>query len=195
MKRFIIWLVPIILLLAAIPFLLIYNVSSLAKIFGVLVVVLTTLAIRYWMFRSRVAKSSADSVKLTTNERFFLRQHIPYYNRMGVQIKKTFERDVCRILTEVSFDNYDRTEVSKDSCLAFASIISLINITADIALWKGTIVVFWEKEEAETAVQESSEVIFLNESTIINALKQYQLPESELILPAAYQALLVKQGV
>ena len=193
MKRFIVWLFPIVILLAGIPLLLIYNVSSLAKIFGIVVVVLTTLAIRYWMFRSKNQKVYGDRIKLTVNEHFFLKEHIPFYTRMGIQTRKTFEECVCQLLSDVSFDNFDHTEAAKDACLSFASVVALINSQSNISLWKETVVVFWDKEGIESSLQGLNEVIFLNEGVLLTCLKEFRSPESQLVLPSEYQHLLIKQ--
>lgn len=52
MKRFLPWLLPIAILLIGVPALLMLKVVAFAKIAGVIMVVLTTVAIRFWLYNA-----------------------------------------------------------------------------------------------------------------------------------------------
>lgn len=192
MKRFLVWLLPIIVLLAGIPLLLIYKVTTIAKISGVIIVLLTTLAIRYWMFRSKNKRVYGERVKLTVNERYFLNEAMPYYKRMSGSEKKAFEERTGIILAVCSFDNFDHSDADKDDCLAAAGVIALLNKVIEQAEWKDCIIVFRENAASESALQENSEVIFLDPEVIRNALRNYSPGISGQFLSADYVGLLMK---
>lgn len=162
MKRFLPWLVPIVVLLAAIPFLLSGQQTAIAKTAGVLVVVLTTLAIRFWMYRAGKLRTRSSKVKLTSNERFFLDHQFPYYRTMPVSEKKRLEEHAGMFLAEISFDRFSRQDPAKEECLAFAIVLTLLTWGHSHQDCSGKVVVFKENDRPEILQQEKHSVLFVN---------------------------------
>lgn len=176
MKRFLPWLVPIIILLAGIPFLLIYKVTIVAKIAGVIVVVLTTLAIRFWMYRAGKQRKRLAKVKFTANERFFLDSQFPYYKVMSSAEKKRLEESAGILLAEISFDRFDRKDPGKDECLAFAMVMALLVKEEPYTSCAGKVVVFTENDTPEMILQGNQPVLFIGESQVKAILASVHSP-------------------
>jgi len=184
MKRFLPWLVPIVCLLVAIPVLLIAEAATAAKIGGVVVVVLTTVAIRFWLFNANRQRISNGRVKLTINERYFLNESFPYYKGMSKAGKKSLEERTGLLLAELSFDRYDHKEVSKEDCLAFGIVLSLLVQDNPYTSCQAKIVVFWEKETSELGMQGDQKLLFINKTTLYGALKAFSGNNMESLIPA-----------
>jgi hypothetical protein len=189
-KRFAIWLVPIVLLLVAIPLLLLNGSSAAAKISGIVVVVLTTLAIRYWMFRSGVQRRHAARVKLTANEQFFLRESLPYYNSMPAPEKRIFTERVGLLLAALDFDRFDHTDAGREESLAFAAMVVLASRDFDLSVWEGRIIVFREGGETGISRQSDRILIFISPAIAVSFLGNYNRNTGSTGLPAQLQAVL-----
>jgi hypothetical protein len=150
MKKFIIWIAVFALLLTSIPLLILLDYYLLAKILGFIVVILTTVAIRFWIAKANKSKILKGTVVLNVNDRFELEQLLPIYKTMSGIHKKNFERNVSVLLSDLSFDNFDQTNPSKKSILAFASIASFIYENDIARSSKRKVVVFSELQELNT---------------------------------------------
>lgn len=192
MKRFIVWLAPIVVLLVIIPVLLLNDQVLIAKISGVVVVLLTTFAIRYWLFRSKSQRVYGERVKLTINERYFLKEQMPSYNKVSASERKQFEERVGRLLGEMSFDNYDHTEAGREDCLAFAAAAVVVKKDFSSVDWKNKIVVFWDQDGVDAKMQGDKKVFFMNPQVLIGSLRSASIAENTIALPAEYSALLAE---
>jgi len=173
MKRFLPWLIPIIGLLIAIPFLLIAEIAGIAKVAGVIVVVLTSVAIRFWLYNANKNRVGRAHVKLTVNERYFLNEFFPYYKVMASADKKALEERVGLLLAEVSFDEYDHRDPDKNDCLAFAVIVSLVVKGETYSSCHGKIVVFRGAEVAELGNQSGKALLFIDKSELFSTMRTY----------------------
>lgn len=173
MKRFLPWLIPIIALLVAIPVLLVQEATTLAKIAGVVVVVLTTVAIRVWLYNANKQRRSDARVRLTVNDRYFLYEAFPYYKRMAGVEKILLEERAGLLLAEISFDHYDHKEVSKEDCLAFSMVLSLVTQDEAYSSCLDKIVVFWQEDRTGLGDQDNQKVLFINTRLLYAALKSF----------------------
>ncbi len=147
MKKFIPWVLLFAMLLTSIPLLILSGYYTLAKIIGFIVVILTTLSIRYWITKANKNKILKGTVVLNVNDRFEMDQLLPVYKTMSGSEKKNFERNVCVILSDIQFDNFDKSNPTKKSILAFATVGSLLFDFDIFRSPKQKVVVFKNLEE------------------------------------------------
>jgi hypothetical protein len=166
MKKFLPWLVPIVALLIAIPVLLMVNVTVVAKIAGVVMVVLTTVAVRFWLYAANKYRTRGGKVKFTINERYFLNESFPIYKDMSSREKNVLEERAGILLAEISFDRFDRKDAGKEECLAFAMVLAMLVSDLPYKDCTEKIVVFREEGESEIQFQEGKPVLFIAESRL-----------------------------
>jgi hypothetical protein len=172
MKRFIPWLVPILLLLIGVPVLLMVEVVAFAKIAGIIMVVLTTVAIRFWLHNANKLRTKGAKVKFTINERYFLNEQFPLYKSLSAKDRNTLEEKAGLLLAEISFDRFDRKDAGKDECLAFAMLLAVFIKGQPYKSALNKIVVFKEDTTAEIEFQSEQPVLFISESDLKNKLFQ-----------------------
>jgi len=172
MKRFLPFLVPIILLLIAIPSLLYIEVNGLAKIVGVIMVILTSVALRFWLYRANKQRGRGAIVKLTANDRYVLDANLSFYRTLSTPDKKRLEERMGLMLAELDFDRFDGKLVGKDECLVFVTLLSLLTWEKEYQTCDGKIVVFKDETEPEMILQHGNPVLFIDETSIYNLLKQ-----------------------
>jgi hypothetical protein len=170
MKRFLPWLLPIVALLIAIPLLLMGNIAAVAKIAGIVMVVLTTVAVRFWVYAANKHRMRAAHVKLTINEHYFLNERFPYYRSMSGSARKALDERVGTLLAEISFDRFDRQTVGKEECLAFAVVLSMVVSELPYKNCAGKIVVFREEGDPEMVFQAGKPVLFIGEALLTRVL-------------------------
>ncbi|MBI3239801.1 MAG: hypothetical protein HYZ43_13320 [Flavobacteriia bacterium] len=172
MKRFLPWLLPIAILLIGVPALLMLKVVAFAKIAGVIMVVLTTVAIRFWLYNANKLRTKGAKVKFTINERYFLNEHFPLYKSLSAKDRNALEERAGLLLAEISFDRFDRKDAGKDECLALAMLLSVHVYTLPYKSAEGKIVVFKEDATAEIGFQSEKPVLFVSESEVKDRLAQ-----------------------
>jgi Mlc titration factor MtfA (ptsG expression regulator) len=122
------WIILFVLLLAAVPALIVLHQIVWAKLTGILVVVLTAVAIRRWLFQATKAKNKPGKIALNTNDRFWFSEHIPFYNRLSRADKKCFEDRVGLFLADVIITEVGQEVPGRETCLYVAC-------SAVIAFW------------------------------------------------------------
>ena len=172
MKRFIPWLLPILILLIGVPVLLMVEVVAFAKIAGIIMVVLTTVAIRFWLHNANKLRMKGAMVKFTINERHFLNEHFPLYKSLSAKDRNILEEKAGLLLAEISFDRFDRKDAGKDECLAFAMLLAVFIKGQPYKSAIRKIVVFKEDTLAEIAFQGEQPVLFVSESELKKMLFQ-----------------------
>ena len=82
--RFSFWLPLFAILLILIPVFIVSGLIGLAKISGILVLVLLILAMRKWFSIARSKNNRVERVQLNANDLFVLQQMIPSYKNWSV---------------------------------------------------------------------------------------------------------------
>lgn len=172
MKRFLPWLLPITILLIGVPALLMLKVVAFAKIAGVVMVVLTTVAIRFWLHSANKLRTKGAKVKFTVNERYFLNEYFPLYKSLSAKDRNALEEKAGLLLAEIAFDRFDRKDVGKDECLAFSMLLAATVYVLPYKSMLGKIVVFKEDSTPEIVFQGEQPVLFVSESALKNKLIQ-----------------------
>tara|TARA_B100000508_G_scaffold141026_1_gene145232 strand:+ start:5576 stop:6445 length:870 start_codon:yes stop_codon:yes gene_type:complete len=127
-KPFIPWIILFALLLGSIPVILSYKGVTVAKTIGVLVVVSIIAALWIWRINTRRKSDRNERVKLTTNDRFWLKDHIPFYNGLSNEDKKIFEDRIGIFLADITITEIGEEVANKSTCLYVAC-------SAVIAYW------------------------------------------------------------
>lgn len=190
MKRFLSLLIPIVALLIAVPILLYLNQSTLAKIAGVITVLLTTISLRFWLYRANTSKSLLPVVKFTINERFFLNEHYPYYTRISKPEKKRLEERAGLLLSEISFDKFNHEPVTKEECLQFVIVIASLIDGMPFQHLTNKVVVFWEEESMKIESHGNKEVLFIAISHFSIILSQSISANCKQYIPKEINAVL-----
>ena len=191
MKRFLPWLIPIVCLLIAIPSLLLLKVVMLAKVIGVIMIVLTTVAIRFWLHRANKIRTRGEKVKFTINERYFLNEHFPLYKKLSAYDRNKLEERVGLMLAEISFDRFDGKEVGKEECIAFSCIVAILVLELPYQTCSNKIVVFKEETDPEIRLQLEQPVLFISESQLMNVLNSINSTDISTIADSNFKKTLV----
>lgn len=101
MKKFLFPIVVFTLLLFAIPFLLAFDFYSVAKIFGILVVILFSFSIRFWLHRTRKEFNPRERVRLNLNDRYWMRNELENYSKLSIEDQKAYEDRIGIFLSNV----------------------------------------------------------------------------------------------
>lgn len=127
-KSFLPWIILFIAALGSIPVILHYKGFTSAKIIGVLLVVLLITALWIWRINTRKKSLRNDRVKLTVNDKHWLREHIPFYKKLKKSDQTIFEDRIGIFLADVKITEIDKQQAEKESCFYVAS-------SAVIAFW------------------------------------------------------------
>jgi len=101
MKKFFVWVLFFFVLLVSIPLLMFSGYFLIAKLIGVMTVVLLSLALRLWMYKTKKEYNPIERVKINLNDRFWLSKHITFYNQLSSTDKIIFEDRVGIFLSRV----------------------------------------------------------------------------------------------
>jgi Mlc titration factor MtfA (ptsG expression regulator) len=126
--RFSAWLIVLFITLLCIPLLLNSDHKVLAKIVGVSIVVLFSVALWYWRTQTLRKIKMQARIKLNLNDRFWLNEHIPYYKVLSKSNKTIFEDRLGLFLAEIRIKEIGKEMPEKETCLYVAS-------SAIIAFW------------------------------------------------------------
>lgn len=126
--RFTSWLVVIFLLLLSIPILIQIELTFVARIIGLLLILISSVALFYWVRNVSRSKVIKNRVPINGNDRFWLNENIPFYRRLAKQDRIIFEDRVSLFLAEIIITDVSEDVPSKSDCFFVAS-------SAIIAYW------------------------------------------------------------
>jgi hypothetical protein len=132
--RFPLWLTVIFFTLFSIPILVVYEYLTLAKIAGVVTVVLTTIAIRYWLIVARQKTGVIDKVPLTKNDLFDLKRLFPYFNHLSNSEITVYKDKIGLVLSRNRFLDDKGEHLSKLNSILLAFFIVLIDLKNPISI-------------------------------------------------------------
>ena len=154
--RFIFWLVIFGVMLMIIPLFLILHLTVLAKITGVVVVVLISIALRIWRLQTLAKRNKVLRIKMTLNERFWIERHVAFYYFLSKSDKIVFEDRIGLFLAEIIITETGKEIPEKSTCLLVAS-------SAIIAFWD---LPFWDYGDLREVIVYSDEVLEQENTTI-----------------------------
>ena len=132
--RFPLWLTVIFFTLFSIPLLVLYEYLTLAKIAGVITVVLTTIAIRYWLIVARQKTGVIEKDPLTKNDLFDLKRLFPYFNHLSNSEITVYMEKIGLVLSRNRFLDDKGEHLSKSTSIQLAFFIVLIDLNNPISL-------------------------------------------------------------
>ncbi|WP_343634255.1 hypothetical protein [Fluviicola sp.] len=178
MKRFLALLIPIIVLLIAIPFLLDKGLIVPAKIVGVVLILLTTISLRIWLRRALKEKLSRDAVKFNVNHRYYLNEVSAIYRNMTNAEKKAVEKRMGKLLSDLQFDDTTREELDVEEMLAYALLQILTVYNEPYHSLKGMMIVFDQTNNTGKLKVSEGKYVLLNPILVQSLLKESQNLES-----------------
>lgn len=111
------WLILFALLLAAVPTMIYLDQRNLAKGIGVVTLLITVFAIRRWMYVIR----KRSKVGLNLNDRFWMKEHIPFYATLPKNQKKIFEDRVALFISDIVVTEIGKDVPERETCLYVAA--------------------------------------------------------------------------
>lgn len=111
------WLILFALLLAAVPTMIYLDQRNLAKGIGVVTLLVTVFAIRRWMYVIR----KRGKVGLNLNDRFWMKEHIPFYAALPKKQKKIFEDRMALFISEIVITETGKDIPERETCLYVAA--------------------------------------------------------------------------
>lgn len=178
MKRFLALLIPIIVLLIAIPILLDRGLIVPAKVVGFILIVLTTISLRIWLRRALKEKLSLDAVKFNVNHRYYLNEVSPIYRNMSKAEKKALEKRMGKLLSDLQFDDTTREELDTEEMLAYALFQILTVYNESYRSLKGLMIVFDQTNNTGELRISDGKYLLLNPVLLQSILKEAQTIES-----------------
>ncbi len=154
--RFIFWLVIFGVMLMVIPLFLILHLTVLAKITGVVVVVLISIALNVWRLQTLAKRNKVLRIKMTLNERFWLERHIAFYYFLSKSDKIVFEDRIGLFLAEIVIIEKGKEIAEKSTCL-------LVAASAIIAFWD---LPYWDYGDLREVMVYPDEVLEQENTTI-----------------------------
>lgn len=131
MRQYLKWIIIFALLLISVPLLIISGQIFLAKLIGVGLVVLVTIAIRLWVRRADKMTKAATVIKLNADNRFFIDKYYPSYKTMSNKERLDFESEIIHILQNIFFDDAQNEVIKSDDCLIFCLLLKYNNVSPD----------------------------------------------------------------
>jgi Mlc titration factor MtfA (ptsG expression regulator) len=119
--RFAAWLSIFFLLLITIPALLGSELKSIAKIFGIVVVVLLSFALWFWRTQTIRRVKRKSRVPLNLNDLHWLNEHIPFYKLLSKEDKVIFEDRLALFLAETIISEIGKEVPEKSTCFYVGS--------------------------------------------------------------------------
>lgn len=177
MKRFLALLIPIVLLLIAVPVLLNRGLIVPAKVAGFVLIVLTTISLRIWLRRALKEKLSRDAVKFNVNHRYYLNELSPIYRNMSRSEKKVLEKRMGKLLSDLQFDDTTREELDTEDMLAYALFQVLTVYNESYRSLKGMMIVFDQTNNTGELRISDGKYVLLNPVLLQSILKEAQTKE------------------
>jgi hypothetical protein len=119
--RFSAWLIIFFILLLTVPILLKSDFKVLAKLIGVIVIL--TLSVALWIWRTQTIRNIKRKarVSLDLNDRYWLNDHILFYQNLNKKAKTIFEDRIGLFLAEIKITEVGKEITEKSTCLYVAS--------------------------------------------------------------------------
>lgn len=125
--RFPLWLTVIFFTLFSIPLLVFFELLTLAKISGVLTVILTSIALRYWMRVAKLKSENISRVPITKNDIFDLKRKFLYFNQLPTNKQIEIQDQIGLVLARFRFIDEAGEHYSKSDSIQLALYIVLSN--------------------------------------------------------------------
>ncbi|AEA44375.1 hypothetical protein [Fluviicola taffensis] len=181
MRKFIPWIVLFAILLSVVPALLIYQQLVSAKVVGVILILIVTVALRIWLRNALKKKLSNDGVKFNVNHRYYLNEISPIYRLMSKSEKKILEKRMGKLIADLQFDDTTRDQLNVDDMLSYALLQILTVYNESYKSLKGKMIVFDQTNNSGELKISDGKFILINPTLLQNTLKNTSTIESLLV--------------
>ncbi|MBP5984125.1 MAG: hypothetical protein KA734_10395 [Fluviicola sp.] len=171
MRHYIKWIIIFALLLISVPVLIIAEYVLLAKLIGIVLVVLVTIAIRLWVGRANKMTKATTIIKLNADNRFIIDKYYPSYKSMSNKARLEFESEIIHLLQHVLFDDAQNEVINSDDCLIFCLLLKYNNLSPD-AFKFPLQVVFDGSKSIETEKTAEKLKLIVSTQVLIEAITQ-----------------------
>lgn len=171
MRHYIKWIIIFALLLISVPVLIIAEYVLLAKLIGIILVLLVTIAIRLWVGRANKMTKATTIIKLNADNRFIIDKYYPSYKSMSNKARLEFESEIIYLLQHVLFDDAQNEVINSDDCLIFCLLLKYNNISSD-AFKVPVQVVFDGSKSIETEKTAEKLKLIVSTQVLIEAITQ-----------------------
>lgn len=171
MRHYIKWIIIFALLLISVPVLIIAEYVLLAKLIGIILVLLVTIAIRLWVGRANKMTKATTIIKLNADNRFIIDKYYPSYKSMSNKARLEFESEIIYLLQHVLFDDAQNEVINSDDCLIFCLLLKYNNLSPD-AFKFSLQVVFDGSKSIETEKTAEKLKLIVSTQVLIEAITQ-----------------------
>lgn len=171
MRHYIKWIIIFALLLISVPVLIIAEYVLLAKLIGIILVLLVTIAIRLWVGRANKMTKATTIIKLNADNRFIIDKYYPSYKSMSNKARLEFESEIIYLLQHVLFDDAQNEVINSDDCLIFCLLLKYNNLSPD-AFKFPLQVVFDGSKSIETEKTAEKLKLIVSTQVLIEAITQ-----------------------
>lgn len=126
--RFGAWLVALFLLLFLIPVVISLKLGLAGKLIGVLLIISFATALFLWLKRANSNRILKRRIPISINDRFWLKENIPFYRSLSPADKKIFEDRLALFLAEIKISDVTQELPDKSDCF-------FVGASAIIAYW------------------------------------------------------------
>lgn len=161
--RFSAWLIVFLVLLLFIPLLISANYNFQAKILGILIIILISIALWNWRMQTARKIIKASRVKLNLNDRFWLDHHVKFYKNLNKADKIIFEDRMGLFLAEIIITEVGKEVPEKETCF-------YVSASAIIAYWG---LPYWNYGEL------SEVIVYQDNFTFDNLIKEEAVIEGK----------------
>lgn len=173
MKRFIPGLGLILTLLIGVIYCAFANQIFFAKLFGFVLTIFTTVALRIWLKNARKFKIKPDTIRFTINDKYVLNRCTPIYSNLKRSEKKIFENKLGAVLSQVSFYTDNDKSLDSADCIHFGVLFLLVNGFDLPNVLDKLVVVYSGDNEIKIEKQGVNKVLFVSNEAVLGELKQY----------------------
>lgn len=171
MRQYIKWIIIFAVLLISVPILIIAEYVLLAKLIGIILVLLVTIAIRLWVGRANKMTKATTVIKLNADNRFIIDKYYPSYKSMPNKARLEFESEIINLLQHVLFDDAQNEVINSDDCLIFCLLLKYNNLSPD-AFKFPLQVVFDGSKSIETEKTAEKLKLIVSTQVLIEAITQ-----------------------
>jgi len=126
--RFPLWLTVIFFILFSIPVFVYFEYFTLAKISGVVTVILTSIALRFWMSVAKHKTEIISRVPITKNDIFDLKRMFPYFNKLSTNEQIELQDKIGSVLARFRFINESGEHYSKLNSIQIGLFFVLVGV-------------------------------------------------------------------
>ncbi len=175
MKAHISWILFFFIMLSLIPVLYINGLNSFAKIFGIVLLLVFSVAIRTWLIKLNKSRKFAQSLPLNLNEKHFLFETFPILKRKDRSKSKILFERMAKIRAIIHFKIERDIPDFDQAVLVAVFYLSLYFKTEDFSNINNRIVLLTNDVDPSVVHNDAKNILFMNPKLIVQSLNSINL--------------------